>query len=98
MEKLKGAKDLLQEMVEKGTTAVEDIHKETADRYFNVLEEVPLFQVPVKGVRLVHDAIASNVYDVIRLVNRGVGMAAGAALDGLDRSENKNKAAATKPE
>lgn len=72
---------LLEDAVEHGSRAVQQVHTETARRPFAVLEAIPLVAIPTRGVHLLHDAIVTTVYGVIRLVNRAVGSAAGVALD-----------------
>jgi len=77
----RGVKDLLEDAVEHGSRAVQRAHTETAGRPFAVLEAIPLVALPARGVHLVHDAIVTTVYGVLRLVNRAAGIAAGVALD-----------------
>jgi hypothetical protein len=86
MGRLKGLKDLVQDAVEHGTTAVQKVHEDIASRPFDVLEATPL-RLPAQGVRLVHDTITRTVYASIRGVNRIAGAAAGAVIDEVERKE-----------
>ena len=89
MGRLKGLKDLVQDAVEHGSTAVQKVHEEFAARPFDVLEATPI-RLPVKGVRFVHDTITSTVYASIRGVNRIAGAAAGAVIDEIERDEKSD--------
>lgn len=71
--RLLGLRALLQDMVEHGSSAVERVHRTTADRTFAVLEAIPPVAGGAKAVHVVHDAVLTGVYGSIRLVNRAVG-------------------------
>jgi hypothetical protein len=73
MERLRGLKQLVQDAVDQGSRAVERLQKEAAKRPFDLLEQIPSIQVPVKGIREIHDTTVTGVHGVIRLVNRVAG-------------------------
>lgn len=68
-----GLKDLVQDAIEHGSTAVEQVHKATAARPFDILEQIPVIATPTRIVRVVHDVSVSTVYSAIRITNRTVG-------------------------
>jgi hypothetical protein len=85
MSRWRGLKDLLQEAVEKGTTAVEHVHKDVARKPFAILQHVPLLASPARVGWSLVERVISETYQTIRLVNRVVGDLAGEALDAADR-------------
>ena len=84
MSRLRGVKDLIQDGVEHISATVERVHKNIAKRPFDILESIPVVDVPTKGVRLVHDTIVSGVYESIRLVNRIAGGAANLIIEAVE--------------
>jgi hypothetical protein len=82
---LRGLRALLEDAVEHGTTAVERVHKATAARPFAILDLIPPIAPAARGVRLVHDATVTGVYEAIRQVNHLVGTTLSVALDVLER-------------
>jgi hypothetical protein len=89
MKRLRGLRALVQDVVEHGSKAVEDVHKATAARTFTVLEAIPPIATPAKVVHVVHDAWVTGVYGVIRIVNRGVGKTLDIALDVVEENERE---------
>jgi hypothetical protein len=87
MKRLRGLRALVQDVVEHGSKAVEDVHKATAARTFTVLEAIPPIATPAKVVHVVHDAWLSGVYGAIRIVNRGVGKTLDIAMDVVEENE-----------
>lgn len=81
----RGLKELLEDAVEHGSRAVQQVHTETARRPFAVLEVIPVVGLPARGVHVIHDTTVSAVYGLIRLVNRAVGRAGEVALDLFER-------------
>ena len=73
---LKGLKNLLHDVIDKGSTAIQEVHQELADRPFNVLERLEPIKGPVQVVRSVHDSVLRVSYDSVRSVNRVVAGAA----------------------
>lgn len=94
---LRGLVNLVHEVVEHGTTAVQRVHTETARRPFEWLELVPGLTHPVRGVRAVHDEITSHSYEVVRLVNRAVNKTAVAVLDAYTQAASEPVASVDPP-
>jgi hypothetical protein len=82
--RLRGLRALLEEAVDQGTSAVERVHRATAARPFAILDEIPPIALPARGVRVVHDATVSVVYESVRQVNRLVGATLALAIDAVD--------------
>jgi hypothetical protein len=76
-----GLKDLVQDAIEHGSTAVEEVHKATAARPFDILEQIPAIATPTRIVRVVHDVSVSTVYSAIRITNRAIGRAVDIAAE-----------------
>jgi hypothetical protein len=85
----KGLRALIGDAVEHGAAAIERVHVETAKRPFTVMEQIPGLAEPVKGIHQIHDAIVSNTYGAVRLVNRAVGQAIDAALDAVEEPDEQ---------
>jgi hypothetical protein len=81
MDRLRGLRALLEEAVEQGTTAVERVHMATAARPFDILAHIPPVAPGARGVRVIHDATVTGVYEAIRQVNRLVGATLSAVID-----------------
>ena len=84
MSRIKGAKDLVEDAVDQGTSSVQKVHERLARRPFAILEHIPLVRLPARGVRLVHDAVVDVVYTSIRTVNAMVGTVAGEVIDAVE--------------
>lgn len=84
MKRLKGLRALVQEAVEHGTKAVEKVHRDTANRTFDILEAIEPIALPVKVVHTVHDVSVATTYGAIRVVNKVVGKGLELALDVAD--------------
>ncbi|MBS1148989.1 MAG: uncharacterized protein H6Q89_687 [Myxococcaceae bacterium] len=85
MNRWRGLVVLVKEAVESGSIAIEKIQKETAQRPFGVLEQIPPIAGPVKVIHTLHDVSVSTTHTAIRLVNRVVGEAVDAALASAER-------------
>ena len=72
MERLRGAKALVRDVVDQGSRAVERLQKETARRPLELIARIPPLQVPAEGILEIHDMAVSNTHAMIRLVNRVV--------------------------
>ena len=83
---IKGVKDLVEDAVHHGTTAVEKVHREVASRPFEVLESVPGLELPVRLVRAMHDTITTTVYTSIRVTNRLVGAIADEVIEVVEKN------------
>ncbi len=69
---LKGAKDLVFDAVEETTNLIERMHSLAAKKSTQPLALIEPLTTLTRGVKTVHDSIASGVYEMIRIVNRGV--------------------------
>jgi hypothetical protein len=88
MKRWRGLKDLVQDAVDSGASALERVQKQAAATPFGLLEKVPPLEAPARRVHALHDAAVGGVYGMVRWVNRG----AGAVLDGvLDVLEARRK-------
>ncbi|ARU59240.1 hypothetical protein OLMES_5256 [Oleiphilus messinensis] len=59
--------------IDKGTSTVEMIHRIISKITFGILECIPPIRYPSKLVRKVHDKTSSQVYTLIREINRDIG-------------------------
>ncbi len=69
---IKGAKDLVFDAVEETTNLVEQMHALAANQSVRPLTLIEPLATLTMAVKTVHDATASGVYEMIRMVNRGV--------------------------
>jgi hypothetical protein len=92
MNRLRGLRALLEDVVEHGTTAVERVHRATAARPFDILDHIPPVAPAARGVRLIHDATVAGVYETIRQVNHLVGVTLAAAIDLYDPERERDRA------
>jgi hypothetical protein len=95
-----GLRALVNDAVEHGASAIQRVHLATAKRPFAIAEQIPGIAESAQTVHLIHDAVVSNVYDTIRLVNVVVGKTLETALDALDEGADDpaGDSAATDPE
>ncbi|HET9449355.1 MAG TPA: hypothetical protein VFO83_00650 [Aggregicoccus sp.] len=84
MKQLRGVLHLVRDAVEHGSAAVERLQKHAASTPFRVLEALPPVAVPARQVHALHDAAVSGIHGLVRLVNRGVSVAADKTLDVLE--------------
>ena len=82
-ERWRGLFSLVGQAVDQGATAIERVHLETARRPFAILEHIPVLAVPAQSVHTIHDATASSVYALIRIVNDAAGKTIDAAIDAV---------------
>lgn len=90
MKRLRGLRALVEEAVEHGSKAVERVHRETANRTFDILESIEPIALPVKVVHTVHDLSVSTTYGAIRVVNKVVGKGLEIALDVADETAKED--------
>jgi hypothetical protein len=100
--RLRGLRQLLEDVVEHGSRAVERVQKETARRPFAIVEAIPAIGAPARGIHEIYDASVGGVHIAIRMVNRAVGATLEAALDTVEQVTESQKdatppAAATPP-
>lgn len=84
--------EMIEELVDKGATTAEDIHRAIASLPLNVLEQLDLFEQVTSEVRRVQDTSIGAIYDLIRNVNREVARLSGDLLDGRGRGDARGKA------
>jgi hypothetical protein len=89
--RLRGLKDLVQDAVDAGATAIERVHRQAAARPFALLEKLPALAVPARGVHEIHDAVVTHAYGMVRLVNRVVRETTDAALDAAEKHEQRER-------
>lgn len=85
-DKLHGLGKLLTGAVEHGSRAIEKVHKETAARPVELLQQIPQLTEPVKLVHEAHMAAVTGVYAAIRGVNKAVEFALDKIGDGQQDS------------
>jgi hypothetical protein len=93
MKKWRGLTELVRDAVDKGATAVEQVHKRTAATPFELLEKVPPLAAPVRSVHALHDLAVSSSYGMVRWVNRVAGTAVVVALDLVEQSRARDAGA-----
>jgi uncharacterized membrane protein len=80
MKRWLGLAELLEDGIDHGTIAVEQVHQATARIVFDVLERVPPLAPPARLARSLQQEAISRTYRTIRLVNGVVGALVGTAL------------------
>jgi len=79
-DRLRGLVALLADAVEHGSSAVEQIHRQTAGRPFAIVAAIPPLEEPVRAVHQFHQHVLTAVYGAVRLVNRWLGSSLAAVL------------------
>jgi hypothetical protein len=92
LKRWRGLRALIGDAVEHGSSAIERVHLQTANRPFAVLELIPGIAQPAQDIHRVHDAAVAGVYASIRGVNRLVGATLDAALEQLERTADEQAA------
>lgn len=78
---------MAEEVIDKGATIVETVHKTISEITFGILESTPGTGPPSKIVRKIHDRTAAGVYDSIRSINKGIGkITSGLLVSDKDRA------------
>ena len=74
MTEVRKVKDIVHDLVDKGVTTVEGIHRSIAQASGEGLEEVAPQEVKsyVAPAKEIHDTATGAVYDTIRMINRKV--------------------------
>jgi hypothetical protein len=73
LKRWKGLKDLVQEAVDRGTAAVEVVHREAIRTPLGLLERVPSLAGTARAAAAVVDAALAVSYGTVRVVNRAAG-------------------------
>ena len=71
---------LAEQVVDKGVSAVENVHQTISGISFGILENIPVTSSTSQVVRKVHDETVGGVYTTIRAIGRHVGEVAGDIL------------------
>jgi hypothetical protein len=82
----KGVATLVQTAVDKGTTAVEEVQNELTSEVYGILTRIPPIAPTVRTVQVVHEACVGGIYNIIRGVNRGVGVITQLTFDTMDEA------------
>lgn len=84
VKKLRGLKAMVQDAVVNGAKSIEQVHKATAARPFQVLEKIPAIAAPTSAVHAIHDSIVTSTYAATRSITELVGKGLDAALNAVD--------------
>jgi len=84
-------KDLIQDMIDKGATTVEQIHKSIAAMPLDALEKIEPLESAAQSTRKLQDTTIGGVYDIIRKVNKEVGKLAEEMLQGVDSLKDEGE-------
>jgi hypothetical protein len=85
-------KDMIQEVIDKGATSVEQIHKAIAAMPLEALEKIEPLGPTAQTTRKIQENTIGSVYEIIRKVNKEVGALAEDLLKKVDavRDESEN--------
>lgn len=72
MSEEKALSERIEEAVDQGATAVEEIHRAIADMPLGVLEKLGLLERTTREVRRIQDVSLGAIYDMVRDVNHNV--------------------------
>jgi hypothetical protein len=72
---------LLEDAVEQGSTAIQQVQMEMTARPYDLIERIPPLEVPAKFVRTTHFAGIRFVYGATRSINRLVGAIAHESIE-----------------
>ncbi len=79
--------ELISEIVDKGATTVEDVHRAIADMPLEVLDRLEIAPATTQEVRRIQDQSIGAIYDLIREVNQRVAQLAADLLEGGGKKE-----------
>jgi hypothetical protein len=94
LKRWRGLKDLVEEAVDRGTAAVEVVHREAIRTPLGLLEHVPELARPARVAAAVADAALAATYGTVRVVNRAVGGLLSVALAVAEELRSQRAAAA----
>ncbi|MBK6688511.1 MAG: alpha/beta hydrolase [Deltaproteobacteria bacterium] len=72
-QRLAAYRGLVIDAVEHGVTAIQEVQEKLTQRPYDVLQQVPPLEAPVKVVRAVHYGVMRGSYRTIRMINRLTG-------------------------
>lgn len=78
---LHGAKDLVRDLVDVAALKIGDVNLAIARRPYAVLARVPVVATVARQVGQIQTGVTVGVYAAIRVVNRTVAVAGGAAIE-----------------
>lgn len=85
IKRLRGLNGLVQDVVDKGSHALEQAQRQSLERPLAVAELVPRLALAARVVRVVHGAVLAASHESVRGVTRAVGVAVDAVLDAVDQ-------------
>jgi len=85
--------NMIQDVVDRGATSVEEIHRAIADVPLEVMARNGLFEQTAADVRRIQDLSIGAVYDTIREVNHRVTELASQLLEGHANDESRTEGA-----
>ncbi len=86
LREIEGAKDLVQDAVEAGVTAVADVHIVMTQRTYDLLALVPPLAAPVRAIERVHLGLTRGVYATLLAANRLAGALADEVIERLEHT------------
>lgn len=78
-------KDMIQDLIDKGATSVEQIHKTIAAMPLETLEKIEPLENVVKSTKKIQESTIGTVYETIRNINKEIGRLAEELLDGKEK-------------
>ncbi len=70
MSEIKGMVDLVQDAIDNGARSVEEVHRDIANRPFEILKKVLPEAIPLDQIQQFQNQTIGGVYDAIRMVNQ----------------------------
>lgn len=89
VQQIRGVKDLIQDAVDAGVDATEQVHQSIARKPFALLAKITPIAGPVLVIEQVQHGITTGIYQAIRTVNKLSGALATQVIDRLDRGTDK---------
>lgn len=89
VQQIRGAKDLIQDAVEAGVTATEQVHQAIARKPYALLAKIDAIAGPVQAVEHIQQTITGGVYRAIRTANKLTGAIATHVIDRLDVEKSR---------
>jgi len=93
----RGLKDLIEDAIDQGSRAIEEVHGQAGRWVFDLLERVPPLATPARLARSLQQTVVARTYGTIRLVNRVVGGIIGIAIDAAGTAPRKASVPGDRP-